>query len=224
MVTLESIAILLVAATTVSNQRSSEHSTRHSSEASAEHSSESSIPLLPNYPLIKLGNNITATVNLNKSQRNELKNMDFELTVPQLLLSIDIQSIQCLCTFITLYLSITTIKSNTTQSYNNTTISEKNSSNIMSKSIIQNVLMSDPTLRTLFWLEEEEKRKKQQQKKLPSAAGRIEEKYKNMNRNTSTTTGGTNGSTGTGGEVGDDQIDFARVAQLMRQVNLIIML
>ena len=49
-----------------------------------------------------------------------------------------------------------------------------------------------------------------------------------MNRNTSTTTGGTSGSggsTGTGGgEVGDDQIDFARVAQLMRQVNLIIML
>ena len=180
MVTLESIAILLVAATPTSNQRSSEHSTRHSSEASAEHSSEASIPLLPNYPLIKLGNNITATVNLNKSQRNELKNMDFELTVPQLLLSIDIQSIQCLCAFITLYLSITTIKSNTTQSYNNTTISEKNTSNIMSKSIIQNVLMSDPTLRTLFWLEEEEKRKKQQQKKLPSAAGRIEEKYKNM--------------------------------------------
>ena len=223
MVTLESIAILLVAATPTCNQRSSEHSTRYSSKASVEHSSEGSISILPNYSLIKLGNNITATVNLNKSQRNELKNLDFELTVPQLLLSIDIQSIQCLCAFITLYLSITTIKSNTTQSYNNTTISEKNTSNIMSKSIIQNVLMSDPTLRTLFWLEEEEKRKKQQQKKLPSAAGRIEEKYKNMNRNTSTTTGGS-GGTGTGGEVGDDQIDFARVAQLMRQVNVIIML
>ena len=31
---------------------------------------------------------------------------------------------------------------------------------ISTKSVMQRVLMSDPTLRTLFWLEEEENRKK----------------------------------------------------------------
>jgi hypothetical protein len=148
--------------------------------------------------LVRLGRNLSATVKLDKTQRGQLKGVEVELTVPSLLLSVDIHSAKCLCAAITTYLALTSPES-PKPGANQTGRSGKAGADVSAaqattKSIMQKVLMSDPTLRILFWLEEEENRKKR-------AGGKAVRMHDVK-----------------GAAAGDD-IDFARVAQLMRQVS-----
>ena len=171
------------------------------------------VPLLKDLELIRLGKDLSVSVKLDKTHQGQLKSLDVEFTVPNLTLSVDTHSAQCLSALIASYLAMMTPASGTA-----TTSGSGGSGSVLrsggvrdnssgaatvslaSKSIMQKVLMSDPTLRTLFWLEEEENRNKRFGGKKNSSSGR---KVGDIGADTA----------GSG-----DDIDFARVAQLMRQV------
>lgn len=148
--------------------------------------------------LIRLGSDLTAAVTLDHNQRSALRGVDVEVTVPNFAINIDIHSAKCLCLIISAYLASTAVDPVAKISAGATKVAAVDSAAnaLMAKSILQRVLQSDPTLRTLFWLEEQENRKKK--------AG--SNKYQNVKA----------GGPGMDGEGND--IDFARVAQLMRQV------
>lgn len=149
--------------------------------------------------LIRLGNHLVMNVKLDRSQHSgALKGIDVDTTVPNFLISIDIHSAKSLCLIISAYLA--TVASEVAPKSSNTT-PQRDKDAPLSKSIMQNVLMSDPTLRTLFWLEEQENQKKRAGKSGGVAAVEVLKK----------------GDGGTG-DVND--IDFARIAQLMRQVSI----
>jgi hypothetical protein len=149
--------------------------------------------------LVRFGNHLVANLKLDKSQSSVLKGIDVDLTIPSLLLSVDLRSATCLCAIITAYLALTA-PDPALKAAASPARSAGVDTSPLSKSIMQKVLMSDPTLRTLFWLEEEENRKKSVGGK---AGGRKAPELSLP-----------------AGIDGDD-LDLARVAQLMRQVCLL---
>lgn len=155
--------------------------------------------------LLRLGKHLTATVKLDRSSRGQLKGIDVELTVPSFLVSVDTHSAKCLSAAVCTYLALTSPESPkpgaSASGRSGGAVGAAGTTQDTSKSIMQKILMSDPTLRTLFWLEEEENRKKKVGGKGGIAAGKI------------------GGMKPAGVEAGDE-IDFARVAQLMRQVGV----
>lgn len=99
--------------------------------------------------------------------------------MPNLVVSVDIHGAKCLILILTAYLATTAaeVKPNTAAiigspgaphtntAHTTSTAASGNTSNssstgVNSKSVMQRVLMADPTLRTLFWLEEQENKKK----------------------------------------------------------------
>eukprot|EP01032_Pedospumella_encystans_P008179 gene8179-9738_t len=161
--------------------------------------------------LIRLSSALVATVKLDHSQRATLRGIDVNLDVPNLVVSVDLHSAKCLCTLISAYLAITateTTKSKGTPLATGkpTSTTEGEGNVISTKSVMQRVLMSDPTLRTLFWLEEEENRKKKKAASTMKPGGRPP-KDPTQSDNINTATGGDS----------DGDIDYARIAQLMRQ-------
>ena len=115
--------------------------------------------------LIPLSSALVATAKLDHSQRATLRGVDMNLDVPNLVVSVDLHSAKCLCTLISAYLAITATepaksKATPLATGKQTSTTEGEGNVISTKSVMQRVLMSDPTLRTLFWLEEEENRKK----------------------------------------------------------------
>lgn len=154
--------------------------------------------------LIRLGSHLVMNVKLDRSQHSgALKGIDIDTTVPNFLISIDIHSAKSLCVIIGAYLATVAAESAPKPGNNTTAAQDKNGP--LSKSIMQNVLMSDPTLRTLFWLEEQENLKKKAGKSGASGAAAVEMLKK-----------------GDGGAGDGSDIDFARIAQLMRQVRALI--
>lgn len=142
------------------------------STVDATNATQSSLPP-PSQPLptqairlLRLGSALVATVKLDYSQRATLRGIEANLDVPNLVVSVDIHSAKCLCNLITAYLAITAAepsKSNSKSTVEAVTTKHTSMNEgeiVNTKSIMQRVLMSDPTLRTLFWLEEEENRKK----------------------------------------------------------------
>lgn len=122
-------------------------------------------PSIPALRLLRLSSALVATVKLDHTQRATLRGIDINLDVPNLVVSVDLHSAKCLCNLISAYLAITATEP--TKSNKGAVMTGKPTSNmegdgniINTKSVMQRVLMSDPTLRTLFWLEEEENRKK----------------------------------------------------------------
>lgn len=154
--------------------------------------------------LLRLGRDLTATVKLDRSSAGQLKGIDLELTVPSFLVSVDTHSAKCLSAAVCTYLALTTPESPkpgaSAVGRSGGPTGAHGGFQDNSKSIMQKILMSDPTLRTLFWLEEEENRKKKLGGKGGAGPGKM-------------------GGMKPVGAAAGDEIDFARVAQLMRQVS-----
>jgi hypothetical protein len=165
----------------------------------------------PVVPLLRFSEEITVSVALEKNSMNVLRGVNADLTVPQAKITLDVALVNNLCQIISGYSAFISPeqqpkssaaggKGNATT--RNTAANAAGAGDVTSKSMMQRVLLSDPTLRTLFWLEAEENKKK---KKGGPGVGMD-----------------ALGAAG-GGKQGDD-IDFGRVAHLMRQVGIHILI
>jgi hypothetical protein len=165
----------------------------------------------PVVPLLRFSEEITVSVALDKNSMNVLRGINADLTVPQATITLDVALVNNLCQIISGYSAFISPEQQPKSSAAgnkrnattlNTAANAAGAGDVTSKSMMQRVLLSDPTLRTLFWLEAEENRKK---KKGGPGAGMD-----------------ALGAAG-GGKQGDD-IDFGRVAHLMRQVGIHILM
>lgn len=175
---------------------------------------------------------MTVHVKLDKNDVGIVHGIDIDVNIPHLLLKIDLRTVKGICQILDAYFisptsssqsnSIATNKNNSNNN-NNSTIPTKGhaasatatGSSFFSKSeAMQDVLRSDPTLRTLLWLEQEENKiitiAKQQQQQQRGEGGR------DSRASTSTVTSLPLGITD------NDNIDLRKVAHLMTQVNIII--